>query len=205
MDYLTFHNQFKDYTLVSVPEIRKSFHSFDLRRLAEWQNKGYLSKIVNGWYRFTEQKMEEHNFFEVANRIYSPSYISLEMALSYHDLIPEAVYGVTSVGTKRTYRLNCSLADFSYRKIAARLFFGYDLVTNGRKTVRIASPEKAVLDYLYFHPDLKTQEDMVSVRFNTQQAVERIDRKKFQSFLERFGSKALSRRARLFWEVLKHD
>ena len=42
----------------------------------------------------------------VANKIYSPSYISLETALSYYGLIPESVYALTSVSTRKTISFN---------------------------------------------------------------------------------------------------
>src|SRR5690348_8693957 len=40
--------------------------------------------------------------FEAAQRIYGPSYISLESALAAHGLIPEAVHSVTSVCSRRS-------------------------------------------------------------------------------------------------------
>ncbi|MCK4852094.1 MAG: hypothetical protein KAS86_03170 [Candidatus Omnitrophica bacterium] len=204
MDYLSFQEHFKDYTVISVDEIRKSFNKFDLRRLSEWQKKGCISKVINGWYLFTGREMGEHELIEVANRIYKPSYVSLEMALSYHGLIPEAVYGITSVSTRRTYHFRSSLADFSYRSIQARLFFGYDLVARNNKTAKIASAEKAVLDYLYLHPELKNAEDMRSIRFNAEQAADVIDEDVFREYLDRFASGALVKRARLFLEVIQH-
>ena len=44
----------------------------------------------------------------IANKLYGPSYVSFESALSYHGLIPEAVYTTTSACFQRKSKiLNC--------------------------------------------------------------------------------------------------
>ena len=88
--------------------------------------------------------------FELAQKIYWPSYVSLESALSYHGLIPEAVYSITSVATKRSKEFHTPLGNFSYIKIPSDNFF----VEVERKEEQgnyffIAKPWKAILDYLF--------------------------------------------------------
>src|SRR5258705_210846 len=64
---------------------------------------GDLIQIRRGLYVLGQKhRMTDVNLFELAQRVYGPSYISLESALSYHGLIPEAVYAVTSVCMKRS-------------------------------------------------------------------------------------------------------
>ena len=59
---------------------------------------GEVVRIHRGLYclatRYLREKIDPH---VLAQRIYGPSYISLESALSHHGWIPEAVYAVTSV------------------------------------------------------------------------------------------------------------
>lgn len=50
----------------------------------------------------------------LANKIYGPSYVSLEWALQYHQLIPERVDVVTSVSWKRKKRFDTPIALFTY-------------------------------------------------------------------------------------------
>ncbi len=88
--------------------------------------------------------------FAVANRLYFPSYISLESALSYYNLIPETVYAVTSVTSKATREFEVVNRLFDYRKIKKEAFTGYIPKLINGEMVYIATPEKAVADYLYF-------------------------------------------------------
>jgi predicted transcriptional regulator of viral defense system len=46
--------------------------------------------------------MDEMVLFMVANKIYEPSYVSLESALAYYKIIPETVLGVTSISSRKT-------------------------------------------------------------------------------------------------------
>ena len=97
MNYITFRNRFNHYKIFSVNDIKKSFIDFDSRRLVEWQEKGYIRKVINRWYVFSDIEVDDNMRFWIANRIYQPSYVSLESALSYYNLIPEAVYTTTSL------------------------------------------------------------------------------------------------------------
>src|ERR1035437_9472555 len=57
------------------------------------------------------------DLFSLAGRIYGPSYVSLESALSDQGLIPEAVHAVTSVTAKRSAEFQTPLGVFSYTRI----------------------------------------------------------------------------------------
>ncbi|GAI56933.1 unnamed protein product, partial [marine sediment metagenome] len=96
MKYLELKSELRDFTIFSLNEIRNIEPGFHRRRLNEWQDKGYIKKVVRGYYIFSDLKLSEEILFKIANRIYLPSYISLESALSYYHLIPESVYGITS-------------------------------------------------------------------------------------------------------------
>ena len=150
MNYIQFRELLKDFTVFSVNDIENTGLIFHRRRLNEWQKKGYIQKIIKRYYVFSDLAFTEQTLYEIANRIYAPSYISLEMALSYYHIIPESVYEITSVSTRRTYKFTTAIADFSYRTIKPELFFGYDIVNDGRRCFKIACLEKAILDYFYF-------------------------------------------------------
>jgi len=91
------------------------------------------------------------NLHELAQRIYSPSYVSLETALSYHGWIPEAAYTVTSVSTKRSTEFETTLGIFSYTRIARFNFVGVDRVVHGNSVYLMATPIKALVDYVCVH------------------------------------------------------
>jgi predicted transcriptional regulator of viral defense system len=82
MRYLELKESLKDFTVFSLADIRQTDSFFHRRRLNEWQEKGYIKKLIRGFYIFSDLELNENVLFEIANRIYAPSYISLEIALS---------------------------------------------------------------------------------------------------------------------------
>lgn len=103
--------------------------------------------------------------FELAQKIYASSYVSLESALSRHGWIPEAVYTVTSVSLKRSASFQTPLGNFSYAKIPKFNFIGVERVEAGRTVHLIASPTKALADYIVVHKtDLMPKELMDFLR-----------------------------------------
>lgn len=194
MTYLKLRDSMKDFTVFSVRDIRRVDPAFHRRRLNEWQDKGYIMKVVKGFYVFADRPLDEWDLFEIANRIYRPSYISLESALAHYQLIPESVYGVTSISTRRSYHFASGLADFRFRTVRPQLFFGYDLAPVGGRRVKIARPEKAVLDFLYLNPRLQSEPDFESLRINGQQFRSLVDDRRLRTALGRFTQKTLLNR-----------
>lgn len=78
-----------------------------------------------------------------------PSYVSLQTALYFHNMIsqiPNIIYAV-SVGRTKTYKT--PMATVSIHHIHPSFFLGYEEKgVNG--LLKIASPEKALLDIFYF-------------------------------------------------------
>jgi len=204
MNYIKLKNSLKDYTIFSLNDIKMIDGSFFRRRLNEWQDKRYIKKIIRGYYIFSDLKINEYVLFEIANKIYNPSYISSEMALSYYHLIPESVYGITSVSTRRTYSFKTPIAEFIYKTIKPQLFFGYNLIKYNNKYIKIASLEKAILDYFYLHSDIKGENDFASLRLNKEIFLKEVDEEKLNKFLERFAQKSLNKRIESFGEFMKN-
>jgi predicted transcriptional regulator of viral defense system len=82
--------------------------------------------------------------------LYEPSYVSLELALSYYQIIPETVYEITSVTTKAPRRFSVLGKSFTYRSIKKEAFTGYLPNKQNGITFFIADPEKAFVDLNYF-------------------------------------------------------
>ncbi|MBN1273193.1 MAG: hypothetical protein JXB26_13080 [Candidatus Aminicenantes bacterium] len=205
MKYIRFKDAFKDFTVFSLNDIRLIDPHFHRRRLIEWQEKGYIKKIANSRYVFSDLTIDENILFEIANRLYNPSYVSLESALSYYQIIPEAVYGITSISTRRTYSFSTSLGKFQYRTVKPAFFFGYQIVTYHSKAFKIADLEKAVLDFFYLNPELKSEGDVISLRFNEEAFRQKFNRKKFKNYLRKFDKNALSGRVSIFLECLEKN
>ena len=204
MQYLELKNSFKDFTVFSLADIKKIDSSFHRRRLNEWQEKGYIAKVIKGYYISSDLQIDENVLFEIANRIYKPSYISFETALSYYRLIPESVYGISSASTRRTYSFKTIKGEFSYKTIKWDLFFGYDLVRYNNKCIKIASTEKAILDFFYLHPHIKREPDFTSLRINKNIFLKQVNQERLYRFLDRFAKKALTKRVKSFLEFIKN-
>ena len=79
------------------------------KSILRWCKRGELIKLKNGLY-ITKETYSKHintdGFIElIANKLRTPSYVSLEYALSKYEAITESIYTVTSITlkTKRTF------------------------------------------------------------------------------------------------------
>lgn len=79
-----------------------------------------------------------------------PAYVSLQSALYHHGLLSQIPSLVYAVSLARTRRYDTSLGAVSIHHVASAFFFGFETV--GDKGIRIASPEKALLDVFYLAP-----------------------------------------------------
>ena len=204
MQYVELKEQLKNFKIFNLNDIRKIEEDFDLRRLNEWQKKNYIKKIRQGFYIFSDLEINEQTLFVIANRIHEPSYISLEMALSFYGLIPEAVYGITSVTSQKTRTIKTPVGGFTYRHLKPEFLFGYELRECDGHNYRMAETEKAVLDYLYFNSKIKDEESFIGARFNTDEFKKRVNMEKFNKYLAAFNNKALAKRVKKFLTYIEH-
>lgn len=202
MKYLELKENFKDFILFSISDILKIDADFHAQRLSEWQEKGYIKKIAKGYYLFSDTKINESVLFITANKLYAPSYISLEMALSFYGIIPESVYTVTSITSRRTKNLKTDIGQFSYASIKPDLFFGDRLESFDQHNFRIAEPEKALLDYFYNNPEVKNTNSFYELRINKDSFLEKVDTNKLDRYLKLFNNRALEQRIKKFIEFV---
>lgn len=203
LTYFEFYNQFSSHKIFSVNDIRKSFPAFDFNRLPEWQKKGYIKKIVNRWYIFSEVDINEPLLYRISNIIYRPSYISLESALAFYHLIPEGVYTQKAISTRKTKEVNTVTGKFTYNNIKPQLFFGYSIKHAAGFPILIAEPEKAILDYLFFNSAIKNKEDILSLRINLFQFRELVIQDKLTRYASLFDSATLNRKLKLLIKIIK--
>ncbi|WP_259065779.1 type IV toxin-antitoxin system AbiEi family antitoxin domain-containing protein [Mucilaginibacter sp. X4EP1] len=84
----------------------------------------------------------------LANHLLGPSYVSIDSALSFHGLIPERVYSVTSMTTKASRDFDTPIGLFTYMNLPLPYYaFGINMVRlTSEQYAMIASPEKAICD-----------------------------------------------------------
>jgi predicted transcriptional regulator of viral defense system len=201
MNYIQFREAIKDYGVFSTKDISKLFPGFDSRRLVEWQQKGYLQKLTNKWYHFSDIAKDENMHFRIANCLCRPSYVSMESALSLYDFIPEGVYTIQSITTRKTIHYETVTGSYQYRSLRSSLFFGYRATRNRNTPVLIAEPEKAILDYLYLNPRIHSLADMEGLRLNMTAIRNRIDWEKLEKYAACFESATLKKRLFLIKKI----
>ncbi len=84
-------------------------------KIAQLEKSGQLVRLKRGLYVVSPTISGEILSTElIANHIYGPSYVSMESALRFYELIPESVYAVRSMTIKRSRDFENSIARFDY-------------------------------------------------------------------------------------------
>lgn len=165
-------------------------------QLSRWVESGRLVRLRRGVYALgAPYRRREPHPFEIANVLVRPSYVSLESALAFHGLIPEAVFSTTSVTTARPEVFETPFGRFDYRHISSALLWGYaeeQLGPGARPTALIATPEKALLDLVYLRPGGDTAEFLRQLRLDR---LDSLDMERLHSFAGRTGKPKLIRAA----------
>lgn len=202
MNYLEFRSGFIGYGCFNIHQVMAMDVGFDRNNLTRWIKAGYLIKLRQGWYTFTELALHPDNMFYFANKMYAPSYISLHSALSFYGLIPEAVLQVTSVSTLKTNSFTNTVASFTYKSLTAELFFGYEPKAIGSgKHILIATREKALLDLLYLYPFYRSAKDMEGLRLDEDILHEELNKDLMEEYIGKAGVGALEKRIRLLFKT----
>jgi hypothetical protein len=92
----------------------------------------------------------------IANHLLGPSYVSMETALAHYGMIPERVFAIQSLTTKRAKIFNTPLGRFSYIQTGAE-YFRIGLVqeiVDQQYAFLIASREKALCDKMVYTKQL---------------------------------------------------
>jgi len=128
-------------------------------------NKNQLYTVTRGIYE-TERNVSGYC---LAGAIYGPSYLSFEFAMSYHGLIPEAVYTYTNAtcDKKRKKQFENIFGVYTYRDVPRHVFC-YDVMLKeeGEYHYWLASAEKAVCDMLYKAPSLNNRTELKHYLFD---------------------------------------
>ena len=165
----------KRYLKISENSLRKT--------IWRYRKNGMLLKLKNGLY--TVKGGKEPDSFLLANKLYSPSYISFETALSYYGLIPDTIYIVTCATTKITRNFSSFGREFVYRKIKSEAYDGYKPVNIAGNTVLIAEPEKAFADYLYFV-------FLKKIKYNDRINIKKLNKSRVEKYIRSYNNRDFS-------------
>jgi len=165
-----------------------------------WEKRGYLLRLRRGWYTLAEhERSVSADLLVLASHMVTPSYVSLEWALSFYGLIPEQATLVTSVTTQKTQFYRTPIGSFQYRNIKLSGFNGFVEKRSADGFVSfLATPEKALVDFIYYHlSEIDPKESAIfesSYRFHH---LSNLDWQKIHRFSDNLGSKKLTKVIRL--------
>ncbi len=134
---------FKDVSLIwqeTNPDLIK-------RRISYYVKTGKLYRIRKGIYA----KDKNYDKFELATKLYTPSYISFETVLTRAGIIFQ-YYSQIFVASYLSREVTIDNQIYSYKKIKDGILTNPCGVEN-KENYSIASPERAFLDILYLYKD----------------------------------------------------
>lgn len=124
-----------------ILRIKKDKTLYELLRRLE--KSEVIERITKGKYYFP---FRECNELELANFLVNPSYVSLESALSFYGILSQFPYTITAVTPLKTKKIIYKGKEYEFSHIESKYFFGFVK----KDKFLIATPEKALLDELYF-------------------------------------------------------
>ena len=175
------------------------------RQLVDWKQKGLVKQLKRGMYALNKEDSSVGlSSYFLANELYSPSYISLESALSFYNIIPERTSMITSVTSKKQQEFKNDYGNFKYFHLNPSLYGNYVKIKDEFGFwFKIASREKAIIDFLYFKlPAYKIiDKDIFEESFRFQN-IENLNNEKLLSIAAKFRNKKLFNLVLLLIEYL---
>jgi len=131
---------------MAILSVNKDHASHVLSRLAA---SGHLVRLKRGLWAHAGTEIDP---LSVAEAIIAPfpGYVSLQTALYYHGMVSQVPDRTYCVSIARTRNVVTPIGSFSIHHVCGAFFFGYEVA--GNATVKMATPEKALLDFLYLGP-----------------------------------------------------
>ena len=108
-----------------------------------------LKKLMRSKWLFSNSKTDAISISEFITQPHS-SYVSLQTALYHHKMISQMSSVIYLVSLARTERVDSEVGTYSIHHVLPEFFFGFE----SRSTTyglfpKMATPEKAILDYFY--------------------------------------------------------
>ena len=120
------------------------------KKIADLESAGELLRLKRGMFVVSPEVSSCKLSTElIANHLYSPSYVSMQTALRYYGLIPEAVYTTQSMTLKHSRSFRNKIGCFDYVQTSHEAFvIGLTMQTSNNACFVMASPEKALCDLI---------------------------------------------------------
>ena len=134
---------FKDLILLWT----ESDVNFVKKKIHRYVKAGKMNAVRRGIY----SKDKNYDKYELATKIYTPSYVSMETTLGAAGITFQ-LYSQIFVASYTTREIECDGQKYSYKKIKDTILTN-QIGIESRENYSIASPERAFLDVIYLNKD----------------------------------------------------
>ncbi len=159
-------------------------------KITELVKQQQLIQVKRGLYIPGEKlKLPTPVSFLLANHLYGPSYVSMDSALSFHGLIPERVFEISSVTPRAAKTYVTHAGRFSYTKMPLP-YYSYGIQSaelSINQVALLATPEKALCDRIINTSQLQLRSVKQTIDFLTE------DLRMEKSSLHQLDAGAISR------------
>jgi hypothetical protein len=186
--------------LLALTQAKRATVNVTLHR---WAQEGLIIPLRRGLYAFPEDIAKNPMTAErAANQIQKGTYVTGLWVLNQEGLIPEGVTEVTNATLGNPAEFDTALGRYAYQHIQTQGFFGFETKLDaGGYAVRVALPEKALLDLFWWH---KTEWDRPEFeRWRVQDPFGRLNTKRLRDFAQRWDQPRLIRAAENLTTYLK--
>ncbi|MDP3014892.1 MAG: hypothetical protein Q8N28_00485 [bacterium] len=121
--------------------------NFVKKKIHRYVKAGKMNAVRRGIY----SKDKNYDKYELATKIYTPSYISMETALGAAGITFQ-LYSQIFIASYTTKEIECDGQKYSYKKIKDTILTNQAGIES-RENYSIASPERAFLDVIYLNKD----------------------------------------------------
>lgn len=124
------------------------------QRVARMSKAGWLVRLKRGVYLVVTDVstlgFADVSDLVIAQTLNADAYISFERALQYHGMFDQMLARVDCVTQGATKSYKVLQTTYTFAKVKRELYFGFTQEAINGQPVKIAEPEKTILDILYF-------------------------------------------------------
>lgn len=122
-------------------------------RIQRLHKLGWFLRIKKGMYLIVDsissRFISDKSLFLIANAIKEDSYISMHSALNYHQMFDQYSNSVAVVNCDISKKYNFANSVIRFIKVSKKYYFGFSEIRYEGKILKMASKEKALIDFLY--------------------------------------------------------
>lgn len=197
MNFLAFQNELRPLLVFNTRDIKKVDPAFNPVNLSIWQKHRYFIKLAKGLYTFSDPPIRKELLYYAANKIIDPSYVSCESALSYYGIMYKEDQ-IVSVNPIRSHTYISDYGGFKFHKANSSMLKDYVIEKHNQHCFKIASPEKAIVDFFFFNPKYQTRAQIKTLNFKASDKRDLISKDNIFNIANSHANNLLERRINNF-------